>query len=180
MHCLCSFICELRLSRFHKCRSPSAAPIPCLPPAPSRPFVVLRLPTSSANERPLAPACSEALSTLGGWDVRPSCLFFDDFITVGLRWPRPLKPDASRAMHARLVASRVRLGSQQWPFSASRAWCAARLASARPHTHTHMERNPGRQDFTTNTRTHTPHTGTHAHARTQSLAHTHAHAHTQG
>ena len=55
-----------------------------------------------------------------------------------------------------------------------------RQGSTLPHTHTHMERNPGRQDFTTNTRTHTPHTGTHAHARTQSLAHTHAHAHTQG
>jgi len=49
-----------------------------------------------------------------------------------------------------------------------------------PHTHTHMERNPGRQDFTTHTRTHAPHTGTHAHARTQSLAHTHAHTQTQG
>ena len=30
------------------------------------------------------------------------------------------------------------------------------------HTHTHMEHNPGRQDFTTHTRTHTPHTVTHA------------------
>jgi len=47
-----------------------------------------------------------------------------------------------------------------------------------PHTHTYMERNPVRKDFTTHTRTHTPHTVTHAHARTQSLAHTHAH--TQG
>ena len=51
-----------------------------------------------------------------------------------------------------------------------------------PHTHsdTHMERNPGRQDFTTHTRRHTPHTVTHAHTRTQSHAHTHAHTHTQG
>jgi len=54
--------------------------------------------------------------------VRPS---WPDFITVGHRWPRPLKPHASRAMHARRVASRVRLGSQRWPFSASRAWCTA-------------------------------------------------------
>ena len=55
-HRLCSFCRELR---FQHCRRPSAAPIPCLPPAPSRPFVVLRLPTSSANERLLAPDCGE-------------------------------------------------------------------------------------------------------------------------
>jgi len=55
-----------------------------------------------------------------------------------------------------------------------------RQGSTLPHTHTHMERNPGRQDFTTHTRAHTPHTVTHAHARTQSLVHTHAHTHTQG
>jgi len=42
----------------------------------------------------------------------------------------------------------------------------------------HMERNPGRQDFTTHTRTHTPHTVTHTHTRTLSHAHTHAHTHT--
>jgi len=53
---------------FHLCRRPSAAPIPCLPPAPRRPFVVLRLSTSSANERLLAPtACSEAPNRLGEW-----------------------------------------------------------------------------------------------------------------
>jgi len=44
----------------------------------------------------------------------------------------------------------------------------------------HMERNPGRQDFTTHTRTLTPHTVTHACTRTLSHAHTHAHTHTQG
>jgi len=46
------------------------------------------------------------------------------------------------------------------------------------YTHTQMERNPGRQDFTTHTRTHTPHTVTHAYTRTLSHAHTHAHTHT--
>jgi len=147
---------------------PSAAPIPCLPPAPSRPFVMLKLPTSSANERLLAPtACGEVPSRLGGWrraadrgvhagplwvagllagllaqqqflkcrltQARMGCMpILAWFHRVGQSRPRPLKPDASRAIHRQRVASRVRQGSQRWPFSASRAWCAARLASARP------------------------------------------------
>ena len=121
MYRLCTFISEL--SSFHPCHRLSAAPIPCLPPAPSRPFFVFRLPTSSANERLLAPACGQAPSRLGGWAVRPS---WPDFITVEHHRPRSLKTDASRAIHARLVASRVRLGSRRSPFSASRTWCAAR------------------------------------------------------
>ena len=39
------------------------------------------------------------------------------------------------------------------------------------HTHTHMERNPDYQDFTTHTRAHTPHNVTHAHTHTLSHAH---------
>jgi len=50
---------------------------------------------------------------------------------------------------------------------------------SRCHTHTHMERNPGRQDFTTHTRSLTPHTVTHAHTHTLSHAHIHAHTHTR-
>jgi len=42
--------------------------------------------------------------------VRPS---WPEFIAVCHRRPRPLKPNASRAMHARRVASLVRLGSQR-------------------------------------------------------------------
>jgi len=45
-----------------------------------------------------------------------------------------------------------------------------------PHTHTHMERNPGHQDFTTHTCTHTVHTVTYAHTH----AHTQARPHTGG
>jgi len=45
-----------------------------------------------------------------GWAVRPS---WPDFIAVGHCQQRPLKPDESRAMHARRVASRVRQGSQR-------------------------------------------------------------------
>jgi len=45
-----------------------------------------------------------------------------------------------------------------------------------PHTHSHMERNPGRQDFTTHTRTLTPHTVTRTHAH----YYMHTHTHTQG
>ena len=45
------------------------------------------------------------------------------YIAAGHSRPRPLKPDASKSMHARRVASRVRQGSQRCPFSASRAWC---------------------------------------------------------
>jgi len=48
------------------------------------------------------------------------------------------------------------------------------------HTHTHVERNPGRQDFTIHTRTHTVHTVTHAHTRTHTHEHAHARTHTQG
>ena len=55
-----------------------------------------------------------------------------------------------------------------------------RVSHCHTHTVTHMERNPGRQDFTTHTRTHTPHTVTHAHTCTLSHAHTHTHSHTQG
>jgi len=55
--------------------------------------------------------------------VRPS---WPDFIVVGYHQPRPLKPDASRAMHALRVASRVCLDIQRWLFSTSRVWCTAR------------------------------------------------------
>ena len=41
-----------------------------------------------------------------------------------------------------------------------------------------MERNPGRQDFTTHTRTHTPHTMTHAHTHTHTQGHVHKHIQT--
>jgi len=60
MHSLYSFIRELSSFPPVSPKRAELTPIPCLPPAPSRPLVVLRLPTSSANERLLAPACGEA------------------------------------------------------------------------------------------------------------------------
>jgi len=51
--------------------------------------------------------------------VRPSCPDFIAVPTAGRgRWNQ-------RVIHTQRVASRVRLGSQRWPFSASRVWCTA-------------------------------------------------------